>query len=360
MGARSGGRATGSDDVVRHLAFGTWLGVHECLAALDLVDRDDVGCPTSGESGACHESGLVATSGTGSVRALVWDDGAVRHLLIWCEAVDGDEATRLLDRSVLAVKGAELRESADPVVLPGDIVEVLEAYGRQEFERLARCGTHSSTDGASNPPPDVASWALADPRDLVDALVAVCLPGGGWAAFGAVQAVPIGVGSERAEAGWLDLLDAAIDHVRDRRLPWWLVPPHLADRFEACGGDPMEWLPGRPTPDPSEVVVTCLGRDEVRVVVAMETQFGPTRVRVQLDGPVFRAGFEDGTVDPDTGTITWTCVGSVEMESLFDLFVDVAWSTSGWIGAWFHPELRPFLPYPCEPPDQLSGSVQTG
>lgn len=223
--------------------------------------------------------------------------------------------------------------------LPADIVQTMERFGRHEINPMDSTDDGYAVFQATQQP--LVEASRSDPEGLIAALAEACLPHGGWAVYGAERTVVNLIGTSPPGDAWLSLLDASIQFLRSNYVPPMRIPPYAWTRFIELGGNANTWMELRRPPSEQEARITPLRDGEVRRVVKLGAAADANLVLVRRDGDEYLALIDArwSDEDPTRAQSDWK-----RAPSLYELYLDVAWSSQVW--DWADPEIEPFFPTP--------------
>lgn len=216
---------------------------------------------------------------------------------------------------------------------------MMERFGRHEIDIMDSTDDGYEVFQATQQP--LVSVANSDPEGFIRALADACVPVGGWPVYGADRTVVNLIPSMPQGPDWLRILDASIEFLRAHHVPPMRVAGYAWNRFIDCGGTSSTWIPLRQPPSRQTTTITPLDRDETRPIVKLAPAADANVILVRRDGDEYVALIDArwSDEDPTRSASEWKRVAS-----LYDLYVDIAWSTQVWERA--DPELEPFFPAP--------------
>jgi hypothetical protein len=123
-------------------------------------------------------------------------------------------------------------------ILPGDIVQKMELYGR--FEIAPQQADPSAASRVGELLPRLYRIAQADPDAFITALAGAVLPHGGWAVYGGERCVKDVVDMNSRHPGFLQMIDAAMTFLRSQGYgPGHIAPYEMQAWRELHPGE--EW-----------------------------------------------------------------------------------------------------------------------
>ncbi|MEU5094708.1 hypothetical protein [Streptomyces sp. NPDC020996] len=223
--------------------------------------------------------------------------------------------------------------------LPGDVVSLMERFGRFEFDPVGTDIDASDVWGELQAP--FLPFAQSDPHGFARALADAVLPAGGFALFGAARTVWNLVGSDFSSPAYGAVRMAALEFFRANGVPSNRLSAADWRFWQENRSEP--WLVGRPLPTPEEARIAPLAPGELRRIaqvtedpdanVVYVAAAPDGRVKAVVDAPA-------GDPGPTRCRFDWTSA-----DTLHDLYT--------WIGEafqtpvhWVADELRPFIPLP--------------
>jgi hypothetical protein len=224
-------------------------------------------------------------------------------------------------------------------LLPPDIVQMMERFGRHEIDPMCSDDDSYAVFQATQEP--LLNAARENPQQFIQALADACVPVGGWTVYGADRTVINLIGTTPGGEDWFRILDASIQFLRSNFVPPMRVPQYAWERFLDQGGTGNTWLELRPPPDRGAVQITPLRDGETRRIVKLGPEPDANVVLVRRDGDTYVALVDAKWSDenPTRSQSEWK-----RASDLYELYVDVAWSSQVW--DWADPEIEPFLPAP--------------
>jgi hypothetical protein len=224
-------------------------------------------------------------------------------------------------------------------LLPADIVPMMERFGRHEIDPMGSSDDGYAVFQATQEP--LLGAAASDPMEFIRALADACVPVGGWAVYGADRTVVNLIGTSPGGADWPRILDASIEFFRSNYVPPIRVPMYAWERFLENGGTSNTWLQLRQPPARDEVLITPLREGETRRLLRLSPQADANLVLLRKTGEKFVAVIDArySDEDPTRSEYDWK-----EGTDLYDLYLDIAWSSQVW--DWADPEIEPFFPAP--------------
>jgi hypothetical protein len=223
--------------------------------------------------------------------------------------------------------------------LPTNILQMMERFGRHEIDVMG-----SSDDGyevfEATQRPLIAA-ANSNPAEFIKTLADACVPVGGWPVYGADRTVVNLIGTTPESPDWFRILDGSIEFLRMHYVPPMRVAGYAWNRFIDTGGTAKTWLPLRDPPSRESAIITDLKPDEVRVIAKLAAADDANRILVRREGNDYVALIDARWSDEDStrSQSEWK-----RAATLYDLYVDVAWSIQVWDRADL--ELEPFFPAP--------------
>ncbi len=223
--------------------------------------------------------------------------------------------------------------------LPSTIVQMMERFGRHEIDPIGSTDDGGAVFQATQSP--LLTMASTDPEGFIRALAHACVPVGGWAVYGAERTVVNVIGTNPPGQQWLQILDASIEFLRANYVPPMRVPPYAWERFIETGGTAGTWVPLREPPDRQAVSIAPLADGETRRLVKLGPAADANVILVRRDGDEYIAVIDARWSDEDAtrSQNEWK-----RASDLYDLYLDVAWSTPVW--DWADTEIKPFFPAP--------------
>lgn len=223
--------------------------------------------------------------------------------------------------------------------LPSGVLQMMERFGRHEINPMESADDGYEVFQATQQP----LWAFAseDPDGFISALADICVPAGGWAAYGADRTVVNLVNSDPGTNDWYRILDASLGFLRANFVPPMRIPPYAWERFVATGGTARTWVPLRQPPPRELARITPFTDERSRLLVRIGKTDDSNRVVARRDGEEYVAYIDARRSDDDPTRTQWEYKRA---STSYDLYVDVAWSTQIW--DWAEPELEPFFPAP--------------
>jgi hypothetical protein len=215
----------------------------------------------------------------------------------------------------------------------------MERFGRHEIDPVRSRDDGYAVFQATQEP--LLNAVRDNPQEFITALADACVPVGGWAAYGADRTVVNLIDSTPGGEDWFRILDASIRFLRSNFVPPMRVPPYAWERFLDQGGTGNTWLELRTPPDRDAVRLTPLGDGEIRRVVKLGPEPDANVILVQRAGESYVALVDArwSDEDPTRSQSEWK-----HAADLYDLYLDIAWSSQVW--DWADPEIEPFFPAP--------------
>jgi hypothetical protein len=224
-------------------------------------------------------------------------------------------------------------------LLPSDIVQMMERFGRHEIDVIN--STDDPHDLFQQTQQPLIEAASSRPEAFLKALADECVPAGGWAVYGASRTVVNLIGNSPPGDDWLRILDASNEFLRANLVPPVRVPGYAWSRFIQTGGTANTWIALRPPPPRAIAVLSPLDDGEVRRLLKLGTAPDANVVFVTRQGEDYIA-LIDGPESSDDPTRTqWEWK---RLSDQYELYLDVALSSQVW--DWADPEIEPFMPTP--------------
>jgi hypothetical protein len=134
------------------------------------------------------------------------------------------------------------RQSESSVRLPPGFAQILEQYGRWEFDPQ---GSGVAAPRIGDDPLEVALYLLAQPDHdaFIRAVAAVAIPTGGWALYGGTRAVWNSVGTDVQHPDYLAMLDGSIEFIRRQGYGMMHLAGFEIERWNQTRGQVEEWRP---------------------------------------------------------------------------------------------------------------------
>lgn len=228
---------------------------------------------------------------------------------------------------------ARLRGNA----LPGNIVEMMERFGRSELNPAAAAEPDPWTDLQA----PLLAFARADPDGFTAVLARAVLPVGGWAATGAERTVWNLLPPEsRRGPAYEALLDATVEFLRQSGLPPARTISSHWEHWVSRGGTVETWLPIIEPPAREAARLTPLRPGEPRPLARLAADAEANLILVRAEGDHYEAIIEQPRSDTDRRRV-WSVLRTAE--SQYDLYLDIGLSLQAPQG-WHDPELAPFFP----------------
>ena len=228
----------------------------------------------------------------------------------------------------------------EPTVrLPPNIIVMMERFGRHEIDVIGSRDDASEVFRVTQRP--LIPLATSDPRGLIAALAEACIPAGGLAVYGADRTVVSLIGSSPNSPDWPRILDASIAFLRSQFVPPMRVAGYAWNRFIELGGTSNTWIALREPPSRQQASITPMADGEARIIIKMARAPDANVIFVRREGMDYVAFIDArwNDEDPTRSQSEWK-----RASDLYDLYLDVAWSTQVWHRA--DPELEPFFPAP--------------
>jgi hypothetical protein len=225
-----------------------------------------------------------------------------------------------------------------PSILPSNIVQMMERFGRHEIDVLN--STEDPHDLFQQTQQPLIEAATSRPAEFIKALADACLPAGGWAVYGASRTVVNLIGNSPPGNDWFRILDASNEFLRANLVPPMRVPGYAWNRFQT-GGTANTWIALRPPPSRDDSGLRLLDDGEVRRLLKLGTAPDANVVFVTRQGDDYVALIDapESSDDPTRTQRVWK-----RSSDQYDLYVDTAVSSQVW--DWAAPEIEPFMPTP--------------
>lgn len=228
--------------------------------------------------------------------------------------------------------------------LPGDIVRMMERFGRFEFNQPGSGGNAGEIWQQTQAP--LLPFASADPDGFLVALERAVLPVGGWAVCGAARTISNVMSHSEAirhHPSYNAIMNASLAFLRSIGVGSGSLTGYEWTHWVASGGTHETWLPQLPTPSPEDAPITALQPGESRRVAQMTSQPDSNVILVRQVGEgrygaliEAKQSDEDSRRDP----ILWLTSGS-----LYDLYIAIGRSFQR-PPHWCDRELEPYFPLP--------------
>ncbi|MDX3310010.1 hypothetical protein P1S61_13105 [Streptomyces sp. ME08-AFT2] len=227
----------------------------------------------------------------------------------------------------------------DAPQLPGDVVSLMERFGRFEFDPV---GTDiDASDVWSELQAPFLPFAQSDPEGLARALADAVLPVGGFALFGAARTVWNLAGSDFGSRAYDAVRMAALEFFRANGVPSNRLSADDWRFWQENRSEP--WLVGRPRPTPDEARIPALLPGELRRIAQLTEapDSNVVYVRAAPDGR-FTAVVDAPTsdTDPTRGRFEWASADT--LHGLYTQIGEVFQTPVHWVAD----ELRLFIPLP--------------
>lgn len=228
-------------------------------------------------------------------------------------------------------------------LLPGDIAQQMERYGRFEFYGEAHRDAGAEVGRMMG---ELYPIASADPQAFLAALAEAVLPTGGWAVYGASRLVwellsPLE--PYRQNPSYNAIMNAALDFLRTNGVRPKDIRPYEWHHWIDSGGTADTWVSRLPEPSPAEAPITALLPGESRKVAQLTSEPDSSVILVRQEGEGrYGALMEVKWSDEDPRRVQneWKSAGS-----LYELYMMIGL----WLQTpppWYDRELEPYFPLP--------------
>lgn len=228
--------------------------------------------------------------------------------------------------------------------LPGDIVSMMERFGRYELNPQSG-GFDAEELGQLMG--NLYSFASTDPDGFLVALAEAVLPVGGWAVYGAScilwECFSSDAGVLAQHPAYKAIRDGAINFLRSNGVPPMRVKGYEWQYWTDNGGTSETWIQRRPIPTLTEAPITDLRLGEVRRVTQLtaERDSNAILVRQNSDGR-YCAMVNAKQSDEDPRRDSWEWKFAASMHELY-IQIGLAMQVPTY---WYDRELEPYFPLP--------------
>ena len=224
--------------------------------------------------------------------------------------------------------------------LPTNIVEIMESFGRFEFDP-AGSGLDSNYVWTSIVGP-LLPTATADSASFLRELADAVTPVGGWAVYGGSHLVKELLGGDLNDDSYHAMMSASLDFLRGLGVPAMRLNGYESRFWREHKGRTEPWLRGRSRPtNPS---LTDFAPGEVRRVAQLESRPDSNVIYVRRDADGRFTALVDARCSDDEPRRAQTVWKT--MATLYELYCEIAESLQV-PTFWAHPELKPFFPLPA-------------
>jgi hypothetical protein len=231
------------------------------------------------------------------------------------------------------------RTSGNPNRLPENIVEMMDRFGRFEFDPQG-----SQEDGGaiwSETQAPLVEFAALDAQGFLNSLASKFVLEGGWSAYGAAHTTwNLLTDETRTGPAYEAIMDASLEFLR-----WHGIPPNRVTGYEwqhwvSRGGSAETWLPANPIPSQEEAPITELEFEAVRRVAQLWGDPDANQILVRRDADIYVAVIDARCSDEDPTRVLndW-----MQSSSLYELYINIGTSLQA-PPFWCDTELEPFFP----------------
>ena len=226
--------------------------------------------------------------------------------------------------------------------LPANIVELMEQFGRFEFDprRAGNIDPGAVYEDIVGP---LYQLSTSDAPGFVAELAAAVVPVGGWAVYGGERLVKELFTGDLDDPSYHAMMSAALDFLRSLGLPNSRLNSYEWSFWLEHKGRTEPWLVARPLPTPDQAPIRELGIGEERRVAQLDALADSNLiyVRRRREGG-FEAFVDARRSDDDPARGQFPLYQS---NSLHDLYRQIAESLQV-PPYWCDREIEPYFPYP--------------
>lgn len=238
------------------------------------------------------------------------------------------------------------RKRQKPPTLPGDIISMMERFGRYEFNPQGSSAEDAGSIWMETQAP-LQPFASVDPDGFLVALAGAVLPVGGWAVYGASCTLWECFGSNieifRQQPSYNAILNAAIEFLRANGVPPMMVKGYEWQHWIQNGGTSDTWIQRRPIPSLDEAPISELRTGETRRVTQQTADPVSNAILVRRNAEGGYDALIDakrGDEDPHRVQNEWKFA-----KSLHELYIQIGLAMQ-MPTYWYDPEMEPYFPLP--------------